>query len=1397
MLKKLWIGLAGICCAGAFANPVSPATLTRLAPMPKAPVIDGKIMPSEWDAGTVFFGGINPQNNLMTFRRNNFRIGYDAGNIYLSISSEMPMAPLTLTDADQVEFQLQAPGTKEPLVIRIDSNGRGVVPAGVKIANGFAADLVTSNQGKCWIVEVQVPLSTIHMTGIQSGAIWGIQMMRHWANQQETGCLHVGKVINEMASFIPDPTAPAISFDGFGHHSYIATGNYKWSVRMENSTGRELRLKPQCYTLGIEGAPTLDIENPDLTGNAVKTSFGTTKIVKPGKTEFIELFKMAQFPGQPRLIYTQITDAQNGKEYFRRSLFWELSKARRTGVFLNTAGLPYLCAGFYPSYGNKLRVAGVFSTERPCVAASVTLKDSAGKTLWSLNKGNFGYPIRDFEEETVLKNLPLGDYRVIMESIGTDGKKYTHERTFSIRKFPWQNLNIGMERVIVPPFKPLKVDEKKAEIHALLTGYRINGELWDQVYAEGENILEGPIQFILNGKPFGNGKTKLVSKECDQVVYETEATSGKVRLELKQVYDYDGFCKVSVKVIPTGKVSVNDFSLRIPLRNEIVQYYNCLHRSGVRAKGAPSMAVPSGEGILNLTGIRKTPGRIIHYFWFGGQYKGFCWMMENDRYFSLNPKTDAQRLERKKNAVIYTQDIVNIPTVWEKPFELTMGFEPTPVKPQTEEYRRIGEYMYDYEPPKGADFAGLSTANIVSDIYYPLNIIPNEDKSCFEHIFEHRNKRTTREVTRKYADDYLARNGEWIRKNMPLADLDWVHQFVRDIRKYGMKYFLLYRNPALYSHVWPEAEMYKAEWLPWDYPVDDAANEYIATHTREYIDKMLWEMRSQARMGYDGMNFDCFPLGGGFNTMIEGSGYRTRPGKVPFIHNGNMLQIAPSGINSGVNLFTWRELTKRTATMLYMEKKLVYGIPWVELHATDSQCVPVTAFCATTITWERGSGGGEYQTRFPESYNLADIVGTQSGIIPRTIVSTNGAVKNVSVQDETKTLIAVSFGYALMNHSDQGVRRNNKAYQTARDAVFSFGYGRPENRTLPFYGKAKQPVTCSAKDIRMTQVIRPDGKTLLMIGNMGNTVEADFDLSGLGYGDDVMIRDVFTGKVLSSAKIRIEQHGYALLLIEKQGENMKLLKNSIFTLAVAATTVLPAQEIKLDQAADWKHETSRPVKYADGIFTLDGVVHLFSQRMFNVEPGKKYAFTAEFRNPEAKKLPGICTAVVFVDENGRKIPAREYMTIPSSETELVAPVALTDNVLTVKKNPIWKTNKQLSLVVAFDVKSDQADLPNSKISTVIKSFENVGDTVKVTLTKPLYASFPAGTKVRLHRSAAFYQPCPENMFYHWAGTEWKQCGGSFTVPAKVKKFFPAIIYYDWGKSPVGSFEMRNAKIIVK
>ena len=237
-------------------------------------------------------------------------------------------------------------------------------------------------------------------------------------------------------------------------------------------------------------------------------------------------------------------------------------------------------------------------------------------------------------------------------------------------------------------------------------------------------------------------------------------------------------------------------------------------------------------------------------------------------------------------------------------------------------------------------------------------------------------------------------------------------------------------------------------------------------------------------------------------------------------------------------------------------------------------------------------------------------------------------------------------------------------------------------------------------------------------------------------------------------------------------------------------------EYRFQTAEECTYETPRQkVQESGGVFTHRGMVHFWTKKLFHPEPGKKYAVTAEIRTDSRERLPGVCIAVVYFNDAGKFIWTREYMTVPGTFTALARPTAMDDTVLSLKAPGGWKPEGGRAYVVAFEAKADESDLPNPKVSTRIKSIVREGDILKITLTKPLFAEFPAGTPVRLHYDFSFYQPCPEGQFYNFPAAAWKQCGGSFKVPAGMKQFRPAVIYYDPVKSTKKSFEMRNFKLV--
>ena len=253
----------------------------------------------------------------------------------------------------------------------------------------------------------------------------------------------------------------------------------------------------------------------------------------------------------------------------------------------------------------------------------------------------------------------------------------------------------------------------------------------------------------------------------------------------------------------------------------------------------------------------------------------------------------------------------------------------------------------------------------------------------------------------------------------------------------------------------------------------------------------------------------------------------------------------------------------------------------------------------------------------------------------------------------------------------------------------------------------------------------------------------------------------------------------------------KLLIVLSVILAAGFTT---AAEYKLGEKESCFESGKAPVMQ-DGNMKLGGFVHFWSRKMFRYNPAKKYSVYADVRTDFNGPIPSMTIGFVYFDEKGKMIKTVEYATVPKTFTELSKPVAPSDTVIYLKAVPGYKHQKNYGYVVAFEAKEDESDLPTKKISSRIKSLQIANGVVKVTLSKPVFASLPAGTKVRLHYDTSFYQSVPAGRFYNKIGKDWKTFGGTRKIPAFVKNFRPVIIYYDHSKNPTKTFLLRNFKLI--
>lgn len=236
-----------------------------------------------------------------------------------------------------------------------------------------------------------------------------------------------------------------------------------------------------------------------------------------------------------------------------------------------------------------------------------------------------------------------------------------------------------------------------------------------------------------------------------------------------------------------------------------------------------------------------------------------------------------------------------------------------------------------------------------------------------------------------------------------------------------------------------------------------------------------------------------------------------------------------------------------------------------------------------------------------------------------------------------------------------------------------------------------------------------------------------------------------------------------------------------------------AAEYVFNTQASCELEGGKKVEFKNGAHVLRGVCHFWSTRMFKHDPAKKYTISAEIRTDCKAPYPSAIFGCVYFNNNRKFIQSREYLAAPNGFTQLAKAVKPTDTVLTIKK-PAGFQKRGWSYVLAFEAKEDKSDLPNRKVTTRVKKMDIGTDTITLTVEKPVFASYPAGTKVRLHYSLSFFQPLNLNRYYEQANTQWRKISGTVTIPKGVKNFKPIIVFY-YGRDKSKYVYIRNFKLI--
>lgn len=202
---------------------------------------------------------------------------------------------------------------------------------------------------------------------------------------------------------------------------------------------------------------------------------------------------------------------------------------------------------------------------------------------------------------------------------------------------------------------------------------------------------------------------------------------------------------------------------------------------------------------------------------------------------------------------------------------------------------------------------------------------------------------------------------------------------------------------------------------------------------------------------------------------------------------------------------------------------------------------------------------------------------------------------------------------------------------------------------------------------------------------------------------------------------------------------MKKIRNFVCGTAAAcfALSLNAGVIAELNSPGNWRNTYAfNPA--SEGGLIVKGSNKYPAKNVLPFNPEKSYRFSLKIR-----RAPGSAPSQFYMifepaTEEGRTIAMNHVATIRNSGGTLVEDAKAGSTSVKIKPDMARNWVVVGGWVVAFDAADDKSDLPNSKISPVMKKIDAGTDgTITVTFISPLRVDAKAGSRVRIHAGGSY------------------------------------------------------------
>ena len=1100
----------------------------------KAPDIDGGFADGEWDNAAQISGFSLLNGNCITNGTGHLRLMRDKDFIYFAIRTTTPnndpggslVANIQTRDGkvfldDSLDLMLVSDKDNSKLYHFIINSRDAVYDAKVDSANGKKADVSWNISGlKCrshvdkgfWDMELAIPLSEIG----SPRSSFKFNLGRNWSSAGSS-------LLNPAGAYFDIKRMVTVRWrKDFGimrqlDHGDVGRGEWELALEADNPTPKELILAVMLR---------------HNTYAKVKGKSVTTRHI-----DVIKEIKIA--PGKSGSLKTEFSADDNARYHYSAALYEPVSgriHASRSfaGVRGSTERHPLTCsftikgAGsgecrYYPGYDKAVlffRPANQQATQ-----AAIILPDKS-KVAGVKEKGRFKFrfPVPS----------TAGKYDFTLD---IDGKIYSKAFNLEKRSFSWLGSQLGCDKIVLPPFEPLKPNG--AEVKLLLSKLKLNGcGLWEEFVSEDVSMFASPMQFeaVVNGKTehFSGVISDPIDKDNghDLVHSFSAGTPSGLSLSGKSSIEYDGFQYLNFTLFPPGKNKLERLTLKITLKNSEAPFFHAISNF---IRENPSGRIPAGEGVVwdgsklprrTALGQETLHPQVVPYIYLGGVSRGISCFVENTAGFALDRKKSAVRIIRNKDKLILEWDIINRPVKLDKFRSFAFGLMPTPVK-------RVDPAMRQYTHDTSA--LGAKTMKNFTFIGGQLMGFSPWKHDAFAGDWEL--FRAACRAVRNGGKDNMAKELDaWLKKYEPKLIQEMKQ--VPNAGEYPMHYSRVRKNfrrfqlddparrPALpYKYTDPKLtwifddvpEYFRAEWF------NPAPQSYFGarriTLTPSALDYMVDALHKELLNGAHGIYLDDMYLMPDPN--VETVAVKDDEGVV---HPAN-------------GILAMRELVKRVSVLQHQHN--LYP-RLLQIHMTNALLIPSFSLATSTLGWENHYGDTPLPTRFKVDDILASGTGLQlgtencvlGGIKRKTF--TPKEWKNGKYRWLTRTLIALSLPFGAKFKAPVTPAGDAKFYFSVIGLAGEFGFWKPECKFVPFWEKNAADLAVNDNEV-LASSWRFPGRALLVLGNLSGRekeLTLSVNVSNLALKEEYKIINAENRKVENAQKIILPPYDFKLLILE-------------------------------------------------------------------------------------------------------------------------------------------------------------------------------------------------------------------------------------------------------------------------